>query len=185
MRLVKLFDGDRKTRREIVKRSVREFFEGDAATPADAYRVAYLSPSGRPVLTRGTRPCEASISFAHVDMLTAVAIDDRHSIGIDLVPLRDSPSLQDWATGDRTGELPSSGGPAFCWAAREAAYKATALDVPFRPDSFAFSVLNADVFLWTFRDDGQEACGEGRFALHGSVVCALAVRNSVWRGEQR
>ncbi len=185
MRLVKVFDAASKNRNEIVKRTVRTFFDSASVTASDAYRVAYRSPSGRPVLTRGTLPCEASISFAHVDMLTAIAIDDRASIGIDLVRLEDSCALQDWATGDRTERLPSMGGAAFCWAAREAAYKATALDIPFRPDSFAFSVLNARSFIWTCRQEDYEVFGEGLFALHGSVVCALAVRNSLRRGEHR
>lgn len=185
MRFIRFFQGGRNDRNEIVKRSVFEVFGEQPGLSADEYRITYHSPSGRPVLSYGANVCDVSLSFSHVGAVTAFVMDNEASVGIDLVEMRDARGLRGWSLQDPTSELPATGRAAYCWAAREAAYKATALDRPFRPDSFVFSVLNSHSFMWTFSEDEQRVSGEGVFSLHGSMICALAVRNSVWREVRR
>lgn len=174
MRVVKLIEGDLKTRHTAMRSYLEEFFASSLPTAENSYRVAYELPSGRPIVIRGAKEYAVSLSLSHVGSLTAMVVDDEVAVGIDLVRSDDSGGLEDWSVGDRTSILPSSFKAAYCWAAREAAYKALAIDRPFRPDSFRISFFDLVSFDWNFHENDLKTSGKGSCELVGGVVCAVA-----------
>lgn len=185
MRLVQLIEGDVKTRHAAVSSCLLEFFGGNPASSINPYRVAYELPSGRPTITCGAKDCAVSVSLSHIDLLTAMVLDDELTVGIDLVRLSDAAGLRDWTVGDLTSNLRSSDAAAYCWAAREAAYKALAFDRPFQPDNFGISFSDRGSFKWTFKDHDRQISGQGCYELFDGIVCAVAIGNPIRREADR
>lgn len=143
--------------------------------PSQAVRIAHQQPSGRPVILIDGHPAKPSVSIAHIDRRCAIAIDAGRSIGVDLVRLADAQRLAAWLHPDDAGAcIAPADMPAYCWAAREAAYKATRQDIPFAPDDIGLSGLTRNRFYWCYRSGRSVMSGGGRFDLQDSLVCALA-----------
>ncbi len=181
MRLVRLIDGDVKTRHAAVRSCLLEFIGGNPASSTNPYRVAYEMPSGRPTITCGAEYCAVSVSLSHINSLTAMVLDNELTVGIDLVCLSDAAGLGDWTVGDLTSNLRSSDAAAYCWAAREAAYKALMFDRPFQPDSFGISFSDRGSFIWTFKDHDRQISGQGCCELFDGIVCAVAIGRPIRR----
>lgn len=142
----------------------------------DAVRIERSEPSGRPLLTMDGKPASIYVSVSHLNQWCAVTLDATRSVGVDLAPLDAAHRLAAWLQPeDRwAGAGPSRVMPAYCWAAREAAFKAVRLDIPFCPDDFALHALTDATFSWCYRVRHDSLTGLGRFSLHAGMVCALA-----------
>jgi hypothetical protein len=144
-------------------------------------RIAYQTPSGRPVLMLDNLPSALSLSLSNVDKDTVVAIDDCDVIGVDLVRLHDGPGLRYWF--DQEEDHPGPMQAASQWAAREAAYKAMAIDRPFVPDEFSIEAAQDLTFLWRFTAPGHHFQGTGAYSIHGHLLCAVASRQAFDKGK--
>jgi len=127
--------------------AAREAFVREAAAAleqpaANRLRLASLLPSGRPIgLIDGSR-ATCGISLSHVADLLAVAVGPRPTVGVDLVDVATAGrGLEHWfdesqrrlATAIDADCGAAGYGRAALWAAREAAFKAAAIDAPFAP----------------------------------------------------
>ena len=96
-------------------------------------------PSQRPCITVDREPQPLDISITHASGWVAVAIATEHRIGIDLVAPREvrADRLAAWMTpAERELAAVESLHLAELWAMKEAAYKATNENEPFRPADF-------------------------------------------------
>ena len=136
-------------------------------------RLAYASPSGRPVLMLDGRLSTLRISLSHLDHYVGIAVDDRDPVGIDLVSLSDASGLQSWLQ-NKELKLVQPAWSAFEWAARESAFKALSIDRVFVPDEFEIRKDGKLKFQWSFITQGHYQSGVGKFMLQNDIVCALA-----------
>ena len=153
-------------------------------------RVAALPPSGRPVVLHGGAAAACGISISHTHRrsagraaieLVAVAACRGGQVGIDIVlPADVSPEpLARFLAPDG---LPAAADPrhvALKWAAKEAAYKASAIDEAFRPRRVVVR-LTDDGFRWSVGGFFRAIHGAGRFLVEDDHLLAVAVagRNS-------
>lgn len=147
--------------------------------PPASLRVATLPPTGRPVVLRGGAPVACGLSIAHTHRhgaaagLLAVAACRDGSVGIDVV------APADVAPEALARLLAADGTDPWCvareWAAREAAYKAAALDEVFRPRRVVVDRLPDDGFRWTVGGRFRAVHGAGRFLVEGDHLVAVAV----------
>jgi hypothetical protein len=144
--------------------------------PRPAVRLATLEPSGRPVILVHGRPARAGISVSHVEGLVAAAFAEDGGVGIDLVdPAEAGRSLDWWFTPDELALEPDEGLlRARLWAAKEAAYKAAALDEELRPRTVTIESLSPGSFAWSAHGRFTTAAGGGRFLAVGRHVVAVA-----------
>lgn len=154
--------------------AARRLAEDLAATRVGAsrreVRVASL-PSGRPVASAAAGPLPLSVSVSHVEGMVAAAVSAEGSVGVDVVDTDEvRPGLSHWLD-DAQRRGPAA--PALVWAAKEAAYKAAVLDVPFRPLAVAVEA-DGEGFVWRLRDRWREAAGTGTFLTVGRHVVAVA-----------
>lgn len=140
-------------------------------------RVASLPPSGRPVLLVDGRAGREAVSLAHADGLVAAVVCPDAAVGIDLVdPAEAGRGLDFWFTPDELGLEPDEGLlRARLWAAKEAGYKAAALDVPLAASTVTIQALAPREFRFVARSPGRLVAGTGRFLAAGRHVVAIAV----------
>ncbi len=145
-----------------------------------AVRVASQQPSGRPLIMVDGRPIRAAVSLAHVEGLVAAAVAEDGGVGIDLVdPAEAGRGLDWWFTPDELALEPDEGLlRARLWAAKEAAYKAAALDEELRPRTITIESLRPGAFTWTARGRFASAAGSGRFLAAGRHGVAVAAARS-------
>ena len=146
------------------------------ATSQDPIRVATLTPSGRPIALQGgdTVPLQVSTSHAAGLIVAACRIGSK-GVGVDLVdPASAGSGLDWWDGGDSTLQKTKPERAPF-WAAREAAYKAAQLDIPFAPAGIRVVMLGDDGFAWRIGTPGGPTAGRGRFFRAGDCLLAVAV----------
>lgn len=143
-------------------------------------RVATLLPSGRPIAWQqgGVEPCLVSISHTH-QLLSAIACRGAVGAGVDLVSM-DRPGLSfSWCFTqfDTDGSVSDSRLTAIrLWAAKEAAYKASRIDIGFQPRRVHISGENATCFKWTLSGDHEIIRGIGIWKVAEGHVIAIAVQ---------
>ncbi|MFN9369697.1 MAG: 4'-phosphopantetheinyl transferase superfamily protein [Planctomycetia bacterium] len=145
--------------------------------PRGLVRVAALPPSGRPVATIAGTHAGPRVSVSHVAGLLGAAVSLDGSPGLDIVdPATAGRGLDAFLTPDELALLPDDTGlvRGLLWAAKEAAFKAAALDVEFRPLSVAIESLTPGGFAWTLAGPFGHVAGVGRFAAVAGHVVALA-----------
>lgn len=149
-------------------------------------RVATLPPTGRPVVLHGGQPAACGISISHTVRpavagafpgLVAVAACRDGRVGIDIVTpadVRPEPLACFLSAADsRPADDPRH--VALEWAAREAAYKASAVDEPFRPRRVVVTRPAADLFCWRVAGRFRVVHGVGRFFVVDDRLGAVAV----------
>lgn len=142
----------------------------------DSIRVATLTPSGRPIAIQNGDKAGVQVSASHTGGLIAAAgRKGSRGVGVDLVdPLSAGPGLDWWA--EASGHADKS--PAMrshFWAAREAAYKAAQLDIPFAPAAIHVAMLSDEGFAWRIGTPSGPIAGRGRFFRAGDCLLAVAV----------
>lgn len=121
--------------------------------PAYGLGVMHAFPARRPVVS-GLRSDECcAISVSHAAGFAAVAASARIApVGIDVVRIADATSSLDWCICEK--ELPLGGRQdaffrrASVWAAKEAAFKASVVDAPFRPRRVSIKPRSERSFAW-------------------------------------
>jgi len=152
---------------------------------AGRVRVAALLPSGRPVALVAGRPGGVSVSTSHTSGLIGAAACREGNVGIDIVDSfpqtaagRDSDvGLEYWFTPGERHLLAEdrSVSRGMVWGAKEAAYKAAALDAAFRPLEVSIEAADGGQFHWNLRHSWRAVGGVGRFFLVAGQVVVLAV----------
>lgn len=144
----------------------------ESGCPQGTVRVASLLPSGRPVASGRDGALPVSVSLTHERGLVAAAVARGTTVGVDIVDVAvPRPGLEYWSDGGGADGAIAS--PGMEWAAREAAFKAAALDASFRPR--AVDILgDDDGFTWTCRDRWRTVRGVGRFLAEGRHLVAVA-----------
>jgi hypothetical protein len=117
--------------------------------PACGLGVMHAFPARRPVVS-GLRTDECcAISVSHAAGFAAVAASARIApVGIDVVRIADATSSLDWCICKE--ELPLGGrqDAFFRRAAKEAAFKASVVDAPFRPRRVSIKPRSERSFAW-------------------------------------
>jgi len=172
-----------------VARLAEEVAEESLQHLAGRVRVASLLPSGRPVALVAGRPGGVSVSTSHTSGLIGAAACREADVGIDIVdfcpPSASAKSsdvgLDYWFTpGERhllAGNRSLSRG--MVWGAKEAAYKAAALDAEFRPLEVLIEAADSAQFRWNLGHSWREVRGVGRFFLVAGQIVVLAVAQRV------
>lgn len=155
----------------------------------DGVRVAALLPSGRPVAMSAAGPMPVSVSVSHERTIAGAAVSSATRVGIDIVdPLTVCSALDAWFRNDERSTMPQAESHcddvttewrACLWSAKEAAYKAASLDVPFAPLAVAIVPGAGDRFHFTVQGSLRDVSGSGRCFTAGRHVVALAVVGSV------
>ena len=168
-----------------VARLAEEVAEESLQHLAGRVRVASLLPSGRPVALVAGRHGGVSVSVSHTPGLIGAAACREADVGIDIVDFCPPSAsvkcsevgLDYWFTpGERhllAGDRSLSRG--MVWGAKEAAYKAAALDAEFRPLEVSIEAANGGHFRWSLGHSWSTVCGVGRFCLAAGQIVVLAV----------
>jgi len=168
-----------------VARLAEEVAEESLQHLAGRVRVAALLPSGRPVALVAGRHGGVSVSTSHTSGLIGAAACREADVGIDIVDVcpqsasgeRSDMGLEYWFTpAERhllAGDRSVSRG--MMWGAKEAAYKAAALDAEFRPLEVSIEAANGGHFHWSLGHSWSTVCGVGRFCLAAGQIVVLAV----------
>jgi len=178
-----------------VARLAEEVAEESLQFLAGRVRVAALLPSGRPVALVAGRPGGVSVSTSHTSSVIGAAACRDADVGIDIVDSalpaargkRSDLGLEYWFTSAErhllAGDRSLSRG--MVWGAKEAAYKAAALDAEFRPLEVSIEAADATHFRWNLGHSWREVRGVGRFFLAAGQIVVLAVaqreQRSRWR----
>lgn len=157
---------------------------------ASRVRVASLAPSGRPVVAVGGDISGLMVSVSHARDLYGAAASFNAPVGIDIVDPSDvTSSLQMFFTVEECGMM--SGASRFeygcLWAAKEAAFKATALDIDFQPLRVRIQqrCRQTGRFRWSLASSCRNASGVGRLAMVGCHIVGVAVRDSLLERSER
>ncbi len=153
-------------------------------------RVAALPPSGRPVVLHGGAPAACGISISHTHRrpassapteLVAIAACRGGQVGIDIVaPAAVSPEpLARFLESDGLSAVTDPRNVPLEWAAKEAAYKAAAVDEGFRPRRVAVERISEQAFRWRVSGFFRAVHGTGRFIVEGDHVVAVAVTDRI------
>ena len=146
------------------------------ATSQDPIRVATLTPSGRPIALHDgdTIPLQVSASHA-AGLIVATCRTGSAGVGVDLVDPATAGSGLDWwaETSGHADKSPTM--RSHFWAAREAAYKAAQLDIPFAPAAIHVAMLSDEGFAWRIGTPSGPIAGRGRFFVAGQCLLAVAV----------
>jgi len=153
-------------------------------------RVAALPASGRPVVIHGGAAAGCGISISHTQRrpacgasigLVAVAACRGRHVGIDVVsPVDVSPEpLARFLASDAPRSAIDAWHVSLEWAAKEAAYKASAIDEAFRPHRVVVERLADDGFRWSVSGLFRAAHGAGRFIVEDDHVVAVAVADRI------
>jgi hypothetical protein len=143
--------------------------------------VVHAIPSRRPLLSGLREDENCTVSVSHAAGLVAVAASSGGAIvGIDVVHIADAASSLAWCI--RKEELPNDEqGDAFrsrarVWAAKEAAFKASFVDEPFRPRRVSIAPGSERSFAWRrLTDKGWEG-GAGVWLNHDRHMVAVAAQ---------
>lgn len=153
-------------------------------------RVATLSPSGRPVVLVAGEAAGCGISISHTRRrpargasigLVAVAACRGRPVGVDVVfPADVSPEpLARFVASDDPRSAIDPWHVSLEWAAKEAAYKASAIDEAFRPHRVVVERLADDGFRWRVSGLFRAVHGAGRFIMEDDHVVAVAVADRI------
>jgi len=156
----------------VAARRLAEDLVGErAGCPRRSVRVASLLPSGRPVASGPVGLLPLSVSVSHDRGLVAAATADETTVGVDVVDVTAvRAGLDHWLV---DSERSSPASPGMLWAAKEAAYKAAGLDIPFQPRAVTVEA-DGEGFTWTLGDRWRGAAGAGRFLAEGRHLVAVA-----------
>ena len=182
-----------------VARLAEEVAEESLRHRAGRVRVAALLPSGRPVALVAGRHGEVSVTTSHTSGLIGAAACREADVGIDIVDFcppaaagkRSDFGLDYWFTpAERhllAGDRSLSRG--MVWGAKEAAYKAAALDAEFRPLEVSVEAADGDEFHWNLGHSWRAVRGVGRFFSAAGQIVVLAVaqreqRSRRWTGHE-
>ena len=182
-----------------VARLAEEVAEASLRHLAGRVRVAALLPSGRPVALVAGRHGGVSVSTSHTSGLIGAAACREADVGIDIVDFcpqsasgeRSDVGLDYWFTpGERhllAGDRSLSRG--MVWGAKEAAYKAAALDAVFRPLEVLIEAADGAHFHWNLQHSWSKVRGVGRFFRVAGQIVVLAVaqseqRSRSWTGHE-
>ena len=142
-------------------------------------RVATLTPSGRPIALLSGELAAVRVSATHAGEMIAVACRadcvGGSGVGVDLVDPESAGRGLDWWDEDAASVSKTNAERAPFWAAREAAYKAAMVDVPFAPAKVAVAMLGDDGFGWRIDTPGGAVGGLGRFFQVADYLLAVAV----------
>ena len=182
-----------------VARLAEEVAEESLRHRAGRVRVAALLPSGRPVALVAGRHGEVSVTTSHTSGLIGAAACREADVGIDIVDFcppaaagkRSDFGLDYWFTpAERhllAGDRSVSRG--MVWGAKEAAYKAAALDAEFHPLEVSIEAVDSAHFRWSLGHSWSTVHGVGRFCLAAGQIVVLAVaqpeRTSRWQTAQQ
>lgn len=160
--------------------------------PPSSLRVAPLAPSGRPVVLGAGAAGDCGISISHLrrpsgeasidcaGLVVAAACRNAH-VGVDVVAPVDVSAAS--IACFLTKGLPAGEGDARhavrLWAAKEAAYKAAALDEAFRPRRIVIEQMAADSFRWSVAGRYHAVHGAGVFFAEDGHVLAVAVADRI------
>jgi 4'-phosphopantetheinyl transferase EntD len=168
-----------------VARLAEEVAEESLRHLAGQVRVASLLPSGRPVALVAGRRGGVSVSTSHTPALIGAAACREADIGIDIVESAPQPAagersdvgLEYWFTPGERHLLAEdrSVSRGMVWGAKEAAYKAAALDAEFRPLEVLIEAADAAHFRWNLGHSWRAVRGVGRFFLVAGQIVVLAV----------
>lgn len=153
-------------------------------------RVATLSPSGRPVVLVAGEAAGCGISISHTQRrtacgasigLVAVAACRDGQVGVDIVSPADvSPEpLARFVASDDPRSAIDPWHVSLEWAAKEAAYKTSAIDEAFRPHRVVVERLADDGFRWRVSGLFRAVHGAGRFIVEDDHVVAVAVADHI------
>jgi len=155
-------------------------------------RVAPLAPSGRPVVVCAASAGDCGISISHLRPrladapssgrgLVAVAACRGAQVGIDLVVPAEvsTASLSRFLATTRTGTDADARDAVRLWAAKEAAYKAAALDEAFRPRRIVVERVSASGFRWSVDGRYHAVHGAGIFVAEEGHILAVAVADHI------
>ena len=182
-----------------VARLAEEVAEESLQPLAGRVRVASLLPAGRPVALVAGRHGGVSVSVSHTPGLIGAAACREADVGIDIVDFcpqsasgeRSDVGLEYWFTpAERhllAGDRSVSRG--MVWGAKEAAYKAAALDAEFHPLEVLIEAVDSAHFRWSLGHSWSTVHGVGRFCLAAGQIVVLAVaqpeRTSRWQTAQQ
>lgn len=158
---------------------------------ASGVRVASLAPSGRPIVAVGGDISGPMVSVSHARNLYGAAVSFSAPVGIDIVDPRDvTSSLQMFFTVEECAMMSGASRYEYgcLWAAKEAAFKATALDIDFQPLRVRIRqrCRQTGCFRWSLASACRNASGVGRLAMVGCHIVGVAVRDRVFeRSEGR
>lgn len=141
-------------------------------------RVACLLPSGRPVVQWPHDEAGCLVSLAHTrSLLAAAACRGGADVGIDVVATTESSAALAWccADADSLDGVPETFRVSI-WAAKEAAYKASRIDIGFQPRRVRITPLDDAGFRWVVATDFGTVRGVGRWYATDGHVVAIAVR---------
>lgn len=161
----------------LASRLAEELVAAGLGVPRDSVRVAVVPPSGRPVALVQGVVAGIAVSVSHVRDVVAAAASAQATVGIDVVdPVEAGRHLDVFLTPDELGLVPDEFGllRALLWSAKEAAYKATRLDVGFSPRGVAIESLSGNEFDWAVSGPHRVVRGTGGFAWAGRHVVAIA-----------
>ena len=178
-----------------VARLAEEVAEESLQFLAGRVRVAALLPSGRPVALVAGRHGGVSVSTAHTSSVIGAAACREADVGIDIVDFcpqaaagkRTDYGLDYWFTPAERQLLAvnRSLSRGMMWGAKEAAYKAAALDAEFRPLEVSIEAADGDEFHWNLGHSWRAVRGVGRFFLAAGQIVVLAVAQSEQRSRWR
>ena len=142
-------------------------------------RVATLTPSGRPIALLSGELANVRVSATHAGEMIVAACradcDGGLGIGVDLVDPASAGRGLDWWDDRRESDPRTNAERALLWGAREAAYKAASVDVPFAPAKIAVTMNSHDRFGWRTEISGGSVGGVGRFFRVAHFLLAVAV----------
>ena len=142
-------------------------------------RVATLAPSGRPIVMQDGGPTAVQVSASHAGGLIVAACRpscrNGQGIGVDLVDPASAGRGLDWWSEDTASVSKTNAERALLWAAREAAYKAAMVDVPFSPAKISVELIDDDRFGWRTGSPSGKVSGVGRFFRVDHFLLAVAV----------
>lgn len=159
--------------------------------PPSSLRVAPLAPSGRPVVLPAGAAGDCGISISHLrrppddpsvggGLVAAAACRGAH-VGVDLVAPGDvsAESIARFLEGSASSAAGDARHAVRLWAAKEAAYKAAAIDEAFRPRRIVIEQPAPGGFRWIVSGRYHEVHGGGSFLAEDGFVFAVAVADPI------
>lgn len=151
---------------------------------AGRVRIATSAPSGRPLGMDGGAVAPVSVSLAHVAGMHVACASTTHPVGIDVVSTTQAETSLpgrdrglEWCFTASERRLIAAGVLSLraAWAAKEAAYKAASIDVPFRPRLIEIESRDGAWWTWRLGDRWHTAAGYGWLITlaHHTIAVAL------------
>ena len=150
----------RRMQRSVTNSLLRDLLERDASCPASNWHLIE-NAYGKPILVTSDGPNAIDVSLSHSGSLTAAAITDLGTIGVDIeyrAPARSIAEIAAYAFGPQERQAAQSGGlPEFyrIWTLREALAKACGIGFPMLADRRDYFAEAPTAGTWQREIDGR------------------------------